>query len=235
MNSGEPMAQGKQKLVIVGDGETAQIAYEYFTMDSKWEVAAFAVESQFLTKRKLQDLPVVAFEDLEKEYNPQDFGAFVAVSYTQLNRVRARIYRAVRQKGFSTPSYVSSKAFVWRTASIGDNCFILEGNVIQHGVKVENNVVIWSGNHIGHQTQIRPNCYIASHVVISGFCEIGENCFLGVNSCLADRVRIAEDCIIGAGAVVLKDTEPGKVYVGNPARALEKSSYDAFGVKETNR
>ena len=71
----------------------------------------------------------------------------------------------------------------------------------------------------------------SSHVVVSGFCEVGENCFLGVNSCVADRVKIARDCIIGAGAVVIKDTEEGKVYVGNPARPLTKSSFETFDVE----
>jgi sugar O-acyltransferase (sialic acid O-acetyltransferase NeuD family) len=229
------LAQKKRKLIIVGDGETAQIAHQYFTHDSKFEVAAFSVEKQFLKRKQLEGLPVVPFETLEKRYRPRDYAAFVAVSYTQLNRVRTRLYAEVKRKGFSTPSYVSSDAFVWKTAKIGENCFIFEGNVIQHGAQVANNVVIWSGNHIGHQTHIGANCYIASHVVISGFCEIGENCFLGVSSCLSDRVKVAKDCIIGAGAVVLKDTEPGKVYVGNPARPLDKSSFEAFAVKEVRQ
>ena len=86
---------------------------------------------------------------------------------------------------------------------------------------------------MGHRSKIRDNCYISSHVVISGFCEIGESCFLGVNCCIADRVKIARDCIIGAGAVVINDTDPGKVYVGNPARPLEKTSFVAFNVDES--
>ena len=32
------------KLVIVGDGEFGDIAYQYFTYDSPYEVVAFAVE-----------------------------------------------------------------------------------------------------------------------------------------------------------------------------------------------
>ncbi len=225
------MPKKKEQLIIVGDGETAQIAYEYFTHDSKYRIAAFSVERKFLKRTALHRLPVVPFEDVEETYSPRDYAAFVAVSYTQLNRVRTRLYAEVKRKGFSTPSYVSSKAFVWKTAKLGENSMVFEGNVIQHGVVIGNNVILWSGNHIGHQTHIGANCYVSSHVVVSGYCDIGENCFLGVNSCIADRVKVGKDCIIGAGAVVLKDTEPGKVYVGNPARPLVKSSFAAFGVE----
>jgi sugar O-acyltransferase (sialic acid O-acetyltransferase NeuD family) len=219
------------RLIIIGDGETAQIAYEYFTHDSPCEVVAFSVEKEFLREKELFGLPVVPFEHLETLYDPAEYRVYVAISYTQLNRVRTRLYREAKRKGFLAASYVSSRAFVWRNVTIGDNCFIFEHNVLQHRVRVGNNVVLWSGNHLGHRSVIGDNCYVSSHVVISGYCEIGEYCFLGVNCCLADHVRIAKDCIIGAGAVIIKDTEPGKVYVGNPARPLDKSSYAAFGVK----
>jgi len=219
-------------MIIVGDGETAELAYEYFTHDSPHEVAAFCVERTYKKKDSLFSLPVVAFEDVADLYPPSEFQAFVAISYTQLNRVRARLYLETRRKGYSLLSYVSSKAFVWHNVVLGDNCFIMENNVLQYSVKVGNNVVLWSGNHIGHQSIIHDHVFISSHVVVSGYCEVGENCFLGVNSSLANNLKIAKDCLIGMGAVVHKDTEERKVYVGNPAKPMDKDSFEVYGVKE---
>jgi sugar O-acyltransferase (sialic acid O-acetyltransferase NeuD family) len=220
------------KVIIVGDSEIADIAYEYLTYDSDWEVAGFTVERNYMQRTELFGLPIVPFEELETYYSPREYNAFVALSYLQLNRVRTRLFHEVKKKGFSTVSYVSSRAFVWRNVNIGTNCFVFENNVIQYGVTIGDNVVLWSGNHIGHSTKIGANCFISSHVVISGFCEIGENCFLGVNSFLIPHVKVARDCTIGAGAGVLKDTEEGRVYVGNPARASGKTSYEVFGCQE---
>jgi len=224
------MGSNSKRLVIVGTGETAKIAYEYFTHDSPYEVAAFSVERDFLKASEMRGLPVVPFEELANLYEPEKYKVFVAISYTGLNRIRTKLYDAIKQKGFSAASYVSSSAFVWRNVEIGENCFIFENNVLQHKVKVGNNVILWSGNHIGHRTVIKDNCYISSHVVISGFCEVGENCFLGVNSCVGDKLKIARDCVIGAGAVVIRDTEAEKVYVGSPAKPLDKSSLNTFEV-----
>ena len=217
--------------MIVGAGEFAEIAYEYFTHDSPYEVAAFSVEKGFMTKKKLFGLPVIPFEKLEKAYPPKRYKIFVAVVYTELNRVRTRLYRSAKKKGYAFVSYVSSRAFVWRNARIGGNCFIFENNVIQYHARIGNNVVLWSGNHIGHRTHIKDNCFVSSHVVISGFCEVGENCFFGVNSCVGNNLKVADDCIIGAGAVVLHDTSAGKVYRGNPATASETDSFTVFKVK----
>src|SRR4030095_10659842 len=152
-------------------------------------------------------LPVTDFEDIERRYPPADYQAFAAVSYTQLNRVRAKLYQEAKRKGYQFVSYVSSRAFVCRNVEIGENCFIMENNVLQYSVRVGNNVVLWSGNHVGHQTVIKDNVFISSHVVVSGYCEVGENCFLGVNSSIANNIKIAKDCLIGMGAVINRDTE----------------------------
>jgi len=214
-----------EKIVIVGAGEFAEIAYEYFTHDSPYDVIAFSVAKDYIEKDELYGLPIVPFENLEEKYDPNEFKAFVAITYTQFNRVRKRIYHEIKSKGFQLVSYISSHAFVWHNVQIGENCFIFENNVLQHHVKIGNNVIIWSGNYIGHRAKIRDNCFITAHVVVSAFSEIGENCFFGVNSCILDNLTIAKDCIIGAGAVVLKNTEKGMVYLGHPAKAV-KSSFD---------
>jgi sugar O-acyltransferase (sialic acid O-acetyltransferase NeuD family) len=220
----------KDKIVIIGDGEFAEIAYEYFTYDSPYKVVAFAVERPYMQKKELFSVPIVSFEEVEKSFDPSECNAFIAVTFTQLNRLRTRLYKETKRKGYDLASYVSSKAFVWRNAEVGDNCFVFENNVLQYMTKLGNNVIMWSGNHLGHRSIIHDNTFVSSHSVISGFCDIGESCFLGVNSCIKENTKIANDCVIGAGAVVVRDTEPGKVYVGNPARPSGKTSFEAFKV-----
>ena len=223
------MSEGRP-LVIVGAGENAEIAYEYFTHDSPHTVVAFVVEREYLDATELYGQPIVALDELPSRYPPADHLAFVAISSTHLNRVRMRLYGAIKTAGYECASYVSSNAFVWHNVTIGENTFVFENNVLQHHVAVGDNVVLWSGNHVGHRTRIGDHCFVSSHVVISGYCVIGESSFLGVNACLGDGIKIGNDCVIGAGAVVVRDTEPRGVYVGNPAKATGRDSFDSFGV-----
>jgi len=222
----------QDKLIIVGDSAFAEVAYEYFTHDSPYEVVAFSAERSYIKNSSLFGLPVIPLEDLDTLYSPSAHAAFVAVVYSQLNRLRTRLCREVKQKGFSLVSYVSSHAFVWRNAEIGENCFIFEDNTIQPFARIGNNVILWSGNHLGHHSVVKDNCFISSHVVISGFCTVGENAYLGVNCTIAHNVKIAKDCFIDAGTVILKDTEEGKVYRGNQGEAAKVGSLRLFKVKE---
>lgn len=223
------MAKDK-KLVIVGAGEMAMIAYEYFTYDSDYEVSGFAVEREYLAEETLYNLPIVPFEDIEHHFSPNEFEAFVAIPASQLNRLRTRLYNATKSKNYKCATYISSRAFVWRNVKIGDNCFIFENNTIQPFVEIGNNVVLWSGNHIGHRTVIEDNCFLSSHVVVSGYCRVGSGSFLGVNATINDRITIARDCIVASGALVSKSLkEPERIYYGAPAKEMPKKS--SFSVK----
>lgn len=222
----------QKKLIIIGLGETAEIAYEYFTYDSPYEVIGFSVNKEFLTQNNPYELPVYPFEELETLFPPDEVDVYVAISYVQLNRVRRKMFLEAKAKGYTCASYVSSKAFVWRNVQIGENVFIFENNVIQHHVKLGDNIILWSGNHIGHRTEIQDHVYISSHVVISGFCVIGESSFLGVNSTFNDNIKLGKDNIVGSGSLIVKNSEDGKLLVGSPARSVPKTSYEAFQVSE---
>ena len=220
------------KLVIVGDSAFAEVAYQYFTWDSDYEVVGFSVEQDFLKKNSLFGLPVVPFESVQQTFSPREHHIFVAIVYTQLNRLRARLFAQARTKGFAIASYVSSKAFVWRNVQVGEHCFIFENNVVQPFVRLGDNVVLWSGNHIGHHSVIRDNCFISSHVVVSGFVEIGENCFLGVNSTISNNVKIARDCWIGPGVTITRDTSQGELYRSEQVEPAKVSTHRFFKIKD---
>ncbi len=213
-----------KNLIIIGAGETAHLAYEYFTHDSEHDVVAFAVERQYREQDEFLSLPVIDLEAMEVAFSPAEYTAFVAVSSPKLNRIRTRLYELTKAKGYELASYVSSKAFCWHNVAIGDNCFILEDNTLQPFVTVGNNVTLWSGNHIGHRSVIKDNCFLTSHIVVSGFCEVGENAFIGVNSSVADHVKIAPDNFIAMATTINQDTEPNCVYSGNPAEKRKISA-----------
>jgi sugar O-acyltransferase (sialic acid O-acetyltransferase NeuD family) len=225
-----------RNLIIVGAGETAHIAYEYFTHDSPHAVTAFAVEEAYITERELFGLPVIALERLAERYPPHEFGAFVAISYNSLNRVRSRLFGIVKGLGYRCESYVSSRAFVWPNAVLGENCFVFESCVIQHRVELGHDITMWAGATITHRCVIGNHCFIGSGAVINGLTRLGERCFIGANSSIANHLSIADDSVVGMGAVVTRSIEdPGKVWVGNPARPLDRSAFESFGVAEPSR
>jgi sugar O-acyltransferase (sialic acid O-acetyltransferase NeuD family) len=203
-----------KKLILVGDSAFAEIAYEYFTHDSEYQVVAFAVEREYLRRGELFGVPVVPFEELPERFAPQEHDFYAALVYTQGNALRTRLYESAKEMGYRPASYVSPHAFVWRNVKLGEHCFIFENNVVQPFVKIGHNVILWSGNHIGHHSTIGDHCFVSSHVVVSGFVEVGHSCFLGVNTTVANNTKIGDRCTVGAGALILGDVGDDETVVG---------------------
>jgi sugar O-acyltransferase (sialic acid O-acetyltransferase NeuD family) len=204
-----------KKLVILGDSAFAEIAYEYFSHDSEYEVVGFSVESSFLKRESLFCLPIVPFEKIETWFPPSGVEFYAAIVYSKLNRLRTRIYQEAKIKGYRPASYISSHAFVWNNIRLGEHVFIFEDNTIQPFVQIGNNVVLWSGSHIGHHGVIQDNCFISSHVVISGFCNVGSNTFMGVNSTVGNNVTIGADNWIGPNVTIVHSTKPNSLFRGD--------------------
>jgi acetyltransferase-like isoleucine patch superfamily enzyme len=140
---------------------------------------------------------------------------FVALSYTNMNRVRAAKYGLAKQLGYELVSYVSSRCSYLTRHRHGDNCLILEDSIVQPFVAIGSNVTLWSGSHIGHDSVVGDHCFIGPRVAVPGHVRIEQGCFIGVNATLRNSITIAEFTLVGAGAVVMTG---GSVRCGLPAR-----------------
>ena len=65
------------KIIIFGNKDMAELACFYFRNDSNYVPVAFCVDGDYLKESRFNDLPVIAFEDIEKEYPPATFNQFV--------------------------------------------------------------------------------------------------------------------------------------------------------------
>lgn len=55
---------------------------------------------------------------------------------------------------------------------------------------------------------------------------VERGCWIGMGSMIFPGVTVKEGCIIGGGAVVVRDTEPNGLYVGNPAKRIKDLPID---------
>ncbi len=201
------------KLVIYGAGQTAEIVHHYFKCDSPHEVVAFSVNREFIKESPFQGKPIVPFEDIEKEFPASDFKMHVSASYSDCNGLREKMYKSAKQKNYDLLTFISSKAGIIGDRQIGDNCVILENQLVQPFARIGNNVAIWNGVLVGHHSVIEDHCWLTSGANIGGNCRIGERSFLGMNSTVAHMVTLGRECFLGAGCLVTKSAPDLSVYV----------------------
>ena len=209
------------RIVIFGIGRGANVATRYLSDDTSHEIVAYTVDDEYADRKEFMGCPVIPFSRIEKEVPPEESQMFVPLGFQRMNALRAEKFAAAKGKGYSLASYISSRIVAWGEPRIGENCFILEGNIFNYDVTIGNNVVMWSANHVGDLSIIEDHVFVSSHVVLSGDVTIGANSFLGVNATISNYVHIGARCYIGANALIAQDTSPDSVYVTQGTTKLE--------------
>ena len=215
-----------KKLIIFGNTNAAIVAYQNIQIDTNDQVVAFTVDKEFVHQDKYMNLPLVAFEEIEKYYSPDNYQMLIAIGYGRNNKLRTDKYEEAIRKGYSLYTFIHSRALVFNDTLIGKNC-IIGGNVVIHpGVVIGDNVIIRENCFIGHHTHIKDHCFIAAGAVIAGEVTINKFCFLGVNSTIKDNLTIAQQCVIGAGVTILNSTNEREVYFTNANQKFPFNSDD---------
>lgn len=214
-------------LILFGNSRFSSLAWYCLSHDSPYRVAAFTVDRNYMGNGGIHEgLPVVPFEDLAQRYPPDAFGILLPLGYHAINGLRRDRFLQALDMGYEVASYLSSRASVWPDLVIGRNCLVYEGAVIQPFSVIGDNVLIRSNAHVSHHCRIEDHAFIAAGAVLGGGVTVGKQAFVGLGAVIRDGLAVAERSFIGAGAVVVADTEPDAVYVGNPARKIERNSLE---------
>lgn len=219
-----------KKIILFGNAQFAEMNHFYLTHDSPHEVAAFTADGDHIRESKMFGLPVVAFEEVAKEFPPEQYAMAIPLGIRQINQLRAAKCETARKMGYEFIRYVSSKALVWPGVEIGLNCFIYEQVVVKPFSKIGDDVLIEMGSLVGHHVHIHDHCFLAPHSVVLGGATIEPYCVIGANSTVREAVKIGRSCVIGAGAVIPRSTRAGSVYLAPTAELLPGSSTDLGAV-----
>ncbi len=206
------------KLVIFGAQAFAELAHYYFSHDSSYSVCAFTVDAAYLKESTYHRLPVVPFDDLHRDFPPNEHELFVAIGFGRLNQLRADKVAEAEAKDYRIASFVSSKADVAGDLRILPNTMIMERAGIQPFVEIGRNTIVWSATRIGFKSRIGNHCWIVG-ALFGESTTVGDFSFIGLNATIAPSVSIGGRNIIGAGALITKSTGEEQVYRGVPGKA----------------
>jgi sugar O-acyltransferase (sialic acid O-acetyltransferase NeuD family) len=214
----------KKEIIIFGTGKIAEVIYYYAINECAYTVAAFTTDSKYITEPLFQERPVIAFEELEKEYAPAKYDMFVAVGYHDMNQLREKKCNEALQKGYKLVSIISPMANVPSNVINGYNCFVMSPAIIHPCVELGNNVFVWSGAMVGHHSKIGDNVWLTSCSNIGGNVNAGNNSFFAVNATVGHSVNIGKDCFLGANTLVTKELLDGQVVISESNKPIKLNS-----------
>lgn len=116
-------------------------------------------------------------------------------------------------------------------ATIGNDNVFREFITIHSGTneitKIHNNIIMLRGAHVAHDCVIEDGVTLSVNSVMLGHVHVMKESNCGTGCLIHQHQVIGAWSMIGMGAVVPKKikVEPGKVWVGNPAKILRDNTY----------
>lgn len=215
-----------KKLIIFGTGLIAEELYNYFELDSSYKVKGFVKDKKYIKKKTFLGLPVYALENIKKKCKPNEYEAFVAVGYTNLNSLREEKFQFFKRMGYKLANYISSKSSVLNPQKNYENCIVLENSTVQPSAKIGKNVFIWANNLIGHHVKVQDNVYISGNCTVAGSSTVGKNCFLGAGSTISHGIQLQKNCLVGANSLVNKNLKTNSIVAEQPSKIIKSKNLE---------
>lgn len=127
--------------------------------------------------------------------------------------------------GLSTDHWLTvihPHATMAQSASLGAATFVAAKAVVGPCVTVGIGAILNHGAVVDHDCKIGDYTHIAPCASLGGGAQIGDRVQIGAGARVLPGVSIGSDVIVGAGSVVLSDIPPSQIWVGVPARQIEK-------------
>lgn len=188
-------------------------------------VISFIVDDEFLGAQETEP-PIHSASCLDEIFAADSYALSIGLGYTNINSIRRERYSLLKAMGYQLYNVISPYACVLSDSDPSDSLIVFEQAIVQPHVNLGSNIIIRSGANIGHHSVVGDHSFIAAGAVTGGSVSIGKQSFIGLGAVIRDNIKIADRCFIGAGAVVVKDTEPDGVYIGNPAKRIDKTSME---------
>jgi hypothetical protein len=137
------------------------------------------------------------FEDVCQTHPPQLFGIALAIGYTDIP-ARWRAWKKVRAAGYDAPTLIHPRAYVAKTARIGQGSIVMAGAIIDVRAELGEVVVAWPGVCVNHNAQVGSNTFLSPNSTLLGFSSIGPNSFVGAGSVVVEHTTLPAGSFVKA-------------------------------------
>jgi len=136
-------------------------------------------------------------------HSPDEYGIALAVGYNQL-AARWDVWQRVRAAGYRAPALIHPRAYVAKSAQVGEGAMIMAGSLVDVRAVVGDIVVAWPGSCISHDCSVGENSFISPNATLCGYVSLGAHCFVGAGAAIVDHCSVPPSTRIKMQSTYLK-------------------------------
>lgn len=211
------------KIIIFGNNHFAIMMAEYIRDFTENEVCCFTVDKAYIYESQILGLPVVDFNQIEKEYELSKHKVLIALGYKEMNSLRKKIFQKIQKKGYEITGFVHPSSLV-NAEKVGQGNIFLENVFIGPHTEIGNANIFWNGANISHNATIGDFNYFSPSATFAGNVNVKNNCFFGTNCTIRNGLTISNKSLIGAGCYLNNNTLENEVYLPAKSVKIDKES-----------
>ena len=217
----------KRGIVIFGIGPISKTIFYSCRKHKTFDICCFTADRKYIKEDTLCDLPVVAFEEIESLYPPQQLDMLVVnVGAVAGTASRKDMFLRAQQKGYHLVNYIDPKADVVDNVIMGQNNIIMANTHVGPSGKMGDDNFIRENTYLGHDFNIGSHNFLGSGCTFGGSCHIGNLNFIGLAVTFINDITIEDNNLIGAGSLVIRNIGIGGKYIGHPAKKIAELVYN---------
>lgn len=207
----------KERIFVFGASGHAKVVIDIIEKQGNFEICYLADDDNALKGKEIFGYPVVG----GKEELPR-CGVKKGVVAIGSNAARRGVADWLLSNGYELITAIHPSAQIARGVTIGNNCVIMAGAVINSDCTIGNHVIVNTNASIDHDCRVADGVHVAPGATLCGTVAIGAGTFICAGSTIIPNLKIGQDVIVGAGSTVISDISDGVLVVGSPARIAKK-------------
>lgn len=142
---------------------------------------------------------------------------FVAIGNAGLRKKMLDLY-----KDREIPVLIHPDAVVAESAVIGKGTVVMAGAVINPYASIGCGSIVNTCSSVDHDCNVGDYSHVAVGAHLCGTVSVGDRVWIGAGSVVINNLDICDDVMIGAGATVVDSIDEEGLYLGTPARKVNR-------------
>ena len=152
-------------------------------------------------------------------WSPNEWEVHVAIGN---NHSRCNMVRILLWNDYELSTIIHPKAFVSKTAKIGEGCYIGPMATVLARATLGKAVIINTTASVDHDCSIADYAHIAPGAHLCGNVTVGTRSLIAVGGVVVPKITIGDDCILGASSALTRTIEGNNLRLwGIPAGRID--------------
>ncbi len=186
----------KPEIILLGAGGHCRACIDVIEIENRYRIAGLVDRDEC---KSLAGYDQIGTDDQLGDLRQNYTWALITVGQIKTAEIRQRLFAMLKRLDFSIPVIKSPRAYVSRTATIGEGTIVMHDTIINAGANIGQNCIINTKALVEHDALVGDHCHISTGAIVNGHAEIGSGTFVGSNATCVNGATIPPNSFVKAG------------------------------------